>query len=338
MSGQYANQQPQGYNNHVRKVAIVGAGGQVGTYIVEALLKTGKHQLTAITRADSTSKVPDGVETAKVNYDDHSSLVNALQGQDALIITMAVTAPPDTSAKLIKAASDAKVPWVLPNEWGIDHLYGNAAQETMIGEALLKNRNLIKECGGSSFIAFINGFWYEYSLSQGPNWYGFNFKHRQVTLYDDGKTKINTTTFPQVGRGVASLLSLKILPDDENDKSLCLNTFRNDCVMISSFRISQEDMLESVLRVTNAKREDWMVTYQGSKERYEEGKKELQSGDRLGFGKLLYARAMYPDGTCDFETRHGLHNDKLGLPKEDLDEFTKIAVGWAAEKGQLGVD
>lgn len=42
--------------------------------MVEELVKTGKHKVSAITRADSMSKVPAGVEIKKVNYDDHDSL------------------------------------------------------------------------------------------------------------------------------------------------------------------------------------------------------------------------------------------------------------------------
>ncbi|CAF3802094.1 unnamed protein product [Adineta steineri] len=118
MAQQYANKQPQGFKNHVEKVAIVGGGGQVGKFIVDELLKIGKHKITAITREDSTSKMPPGVEVKKVNYDDPSSLVEALKGQEVLIITMAVTAPKEQQTKLIEAAAAANVPWVLPNEYG----------------------------------------------------------------------------------------------------------------------------------------------------------------------------------------------------------------------------
>ncbi|CAF1274666.1 unnamed protein product [Adineta steineri] len=120
MAQQYANKQPQGFKNHVEKVAIVGGGGQVGKFIVDELLKIGKHKITAITREDSTSKMPPGVEVKKVNYDDPSSLVEALKGQEVLIITMAVTAPKEQQTKLIEAAAAANVPWVLPNEYGGD--------------------------------------------------------------------------------------------------------------------------------------------------------------------------------------------------------------------------
>lgn len=72
-------------SNHITKVAIVGAGGNVGKFMTEALLKTGKHTVTAITRHDSQSTLPEGVDVKKVDYSKHETIVEALKGQDALV-------------------------------------------------------------------------------------------------------------------------------------------------------------------------------------------------------------------------------------------------------------
>jgi putative NADH-flavin reductase len=82
---------------------VYEAGGNSGQYITEALLKTDKHTVTAITRNDSKSKLPQGVHVKHVDYDDHVSLVEALRGQDALVITLAAQGTPQ-QAKLIQAA------------------------------------------------------------------------------------------------------------------------------------------------------------------------------------------------------------------------------------------
>jgi hypothetical protein len=58
----------------------------------------------------------------------------------------------------------------------------------------------------------------------------------------------------------------------------------------------------------------------------------MKGGDRIGFAKMLYARAFYP-GDGDYESKKGLHNDALGLPKEDFDEATKMAVDLVAKGG-----
>jgi len=119
---------------------------------------------------------------------------------------------------------------------------------------------------------------------------------------------------------------LPILPEDENDKKPTISSWKNDFLRVGSFEISQKDMFDSVLRVTGAKENDWKVSYQSAKERYEEGKAMMQKGNMMGFGQLLYARAFYPDGAGNFGKKSGLDNEKLGLPKEDLDEATKFGI------------
>jgi hypothetical protein len=317
----------------------------MGSFITHELLKTKRHTITALTRPDSsnTTTLPAGVHVKPINYSDPSSLVAALQGQDALIITMAVTAPRDQESKLIRAAAEAGVPFVMPNEWGIDHTDASLAKESMIGEARNAARSLIKELGKSAYISLVCGFWYEYSLGGSEARYGFDFPARKVTFFDQGTTKINTSTWEQCGRAVAALFSLDVMPekagkdegaDAAKTEKPTLSQFKNGVVYISSFLVSQRDMFESVMRVTGTTEKDWSITYQDVKERYLAGVEEMKKGNLVGFVKLLYARDFYPDGCGNFEARHGLHNKLLGLPKEDLDEKTKIAIQLAEE----GVD
>ncbi|KAB8349571.1 hypothetical protein FH972_023595 [Carpinus fangiana] len=298
------------------------AGGTVGKYIAEALIKNGKHTVTAITRTDSTTKLPDGVHVKKVNYDDLSTIVDALRGQDAFIITMGVMAPKDTQRKLIQAAAEANVPWVLPNEWAPDTANELLGVEAMIGPPTKAARDYITELGKSSWIAVSTGFWYEWSVSI-PYAYGFNISKREAILYDEGETKINTSTWPQVGRAVAALLSLPVHADAGAPS---LEQFKNGFAYVSSFTVSQKDMLESLLRVTQTKIEDWKVTKEPAQERYAKGMAEMKAGDFEGFGKALYARVFYPDGSGNVADSKGLSDDLLGLPKEDIDEATKEAV------------
>ena len=121
MMSRYAKDQPAGFSNKVKNIAVVGATGSVGGHITEHLLKTGQHVITALTRADSKSKMPEGVKVAKVNYMDESTVVDALQGQDALIVTMNNTNL-GAVATLIEAAAKADVKWIMPNEYSPDVL------------------------------------------------------------------------------------------------------------------------------------------------------------------------------------------------------------------------
>lgn len=106
------------------------AGGTLGKYIAQELIKTGKHIVTALTRSGSANKLPEGVIPVTVDYDNETSLVEAMKGHQILIITLAVAAPPGTQSKLIKAASKAGVPYVMPNAWGTDPLNQELMQDT----------------------------------------------------------------------------------------------------------------------------------------------------------------------------------------------------------------
>lgn len=325
----FASHQPAGSKNYVENVAIVGIGGRSGSFMAKALMKTGKHRVTAITRPDSTNKMLEGLHDIKKTDYSHESLVAVLQGQDVLIITMAITAPPDTQKKLIDAAVEAGVKYIMPNEWGIDMEKVEASKETFLRDRLLPIREYIEKIGGdkTKWIGLCCGFWYEFSLAGTEARYGFDFDKKTLTLYNEGTTKINTSTWPQVARAVAALLSLKISPDNESNKSPTLSQWNNKAAHVSSFFVSQKDMFESVLRVTGDKESDWTITHEDVRERYKRGLKMMQEGQMVGFGIVLYSRVFYDDGAGDFNKK--LDNNALGLPEENFDEATKVAIDMA---------
>ena len=310
---------------------IQQAGGQSGKFMTEEMLKLGKYKVTAITRADSTNTVPEGCEIKKIDYANPSSIVEALKGHDALVITMNTMAPPEQQTKLIEAAAEAGVPWVLPNEFGYDiENPGLEKDIAPIGEKHKEYRAHIEKLGKSSWIGVTCGFWYEYSLSHGRATFGFDFNNRTVTFIDDGETKINTSTWRQCGLAVAKLLSLKIYSDSDNEPSLA--HYKNKFIYVSSFQINQKDMLDSVMRVTGTKEQDWTIKHEPAASRYKAGLEAMYKGDYMGFAQMMYSRVFYQDGSGDFESGKGLQNEVLGLPREDLDEATEVAVKMAGKK------
>lgn len=60
----------------------------------------------------------------------------------------------------------------------------------------------------------------------------------------------------------------------------------------------------------------------------------LKNGSYRGLVGWLYGRKFFKDNAGNYELTKGLNNEKLGLPKEDLDEFTKDAVE-SVEKGEV---
>ncbi|GAB1206270.1 hypothetical protein APSETT445_004955 [Aspergillus pseudonomiae] len=273
-------------------------------------------------------KLPEGVLVASIDYNDEASMVAALNGQQFLIITMAPTAPRDSHSKLVQAAAKAGIPYIMPNGYGGDIGNTKLGEDTMLGPVAKTNRDEIERLG-MQWITVCCGFWYDYSLAGGDSRFGFDFDKRSLTIYDDGNTKNSTSTLSQVGRAVAKVLSLNELPQDENDNSLTLSTFLNQGVYITSFVVSQNDMFESVKRVTGTTDADWTITHVDTKKRYEDGLAQVKVGNMAGFSKMLYARAFYPDDPSDLSAK--AQNELLGLPEENLDASTKVGIDLVKE-------
>ncbi|KAI1371558.1 hypothetical protein F4677DRAFT_464166 [Hypoxylon crocopeplum] len=292
---------------HIEKVALIGANGHVGKHFLEELLRTG-------------------VKSIIVNYDDENSLVSALKCQQFLIITLSVMTPPDTHGKIVKAAAKADVPYIMPNCHGLDFENEILHEENAVGTDPVRHVAQVKS-HGISCIAIVCGFWYEWSLSLGEPFFGFDIKNKKVTFFDDGKTEVNISTWRQCGRALAALLSLP-----ETGPSPALSDWKNNPVYIDSFRITQRDMLDSLNRVLGTTDASWEIKYEASSARYMDGIERMQKGDTVGFAKAMYSRNFYPNAASDFSAK-GLANDILALPEDNLDEATKRAVemvesGW----------
>jgi hypothetical protein len=293
---------------------------------VEELLKTGKHSITAISREDSTATFAAAVKVAHVNYDDPATIVSALRGHDFLIISLYSRAPEGTHSKIVKAAVEAGIPYIMPNCYAGDIRKEDLRREDMVSERAYRNAIEVQELG-ARYVAMSCGFWYEWSLALGEPAFGIDIKNRTATFFDDGNTKINTSTWAHCGRALAALLSLPVQKEGDGP---ALEQWKNNLFFVSSFKISQKDMLESVHRVLGTTDDDFTIKYEPSEQRVKDGREELQKGNMLGFAKVLYSRSFYP-GAFDFDDQ--VVHKSLNLPDEDLDEATKRAAdmslsGW----------
>ncbi|KAI0465970.1 NAD(P)-binding protein [Xylaria cf. heliscus] len=317
-------------SSHLQNVAIVGATGHLGSYFVNALLKTERHTITVLTRGGNEKKIPAGVNVIQVDYNNKSSLVAALQGQQFLAIVLAGNAPPETHSIIVQAAAKAGVSYIMPTTYGAD-----ITNESMVRDDIYHQGAIAKvkeiEALGLSYIAMACGFWYEWSLALGENYFGIDIKSKKATFFDDGTTMISASTFLQCGRAFAALLSLP-----ESGGTPSLSDWKNETLRFASFRISQQDILASVQRSQGTSNKDWHIQFEPSRKRVADGLKALQGGDFTGFPKAMYSRAFYPSGDGDYECRYGLSNDVLGLPKEDLYDITRDVV-WKVENGTFVV-
>lgn len=211
----------------------------------------------------------------------------------------------------------------MPNNFSGDIENVKLGEDTMLGPVAIAQRKEIEKLG-MHWITVCCGFWYDYSLAGGEARYGFDFDKKAFTVYDDGNTRISTSTLKQVGLAVAKVLSLKEFPEHEGEESLTVSSFVSKGIYLKSFAITQNEIFESVKRVTGTSDADWTITQQSTRQRYEEGLAQVKTGNMAGFGKLLYARGLFPSDSNDLSDK--VQNKLLGLPEEDLDEATKDAV------------
>ena len=237
-----------------------------------------------------------------------------------MAITLSVFAPPDLHSKIVKAAIEAKVAYIMPNIYGFNPMNENLRRDDAYSQNAYKLWREIEESGGSS-ITMACSFWYEWSLATGEAAYGFSIKERKVTFFDDGKTMVCSSTWNLCGAALAALLSL---PVEKEGDGPCVSDWKNKPLFISSFYTNQRGMLDSLHRVLGTSDNDWEITYESSAQRVKDGYEALAKGDRRGFAKAMYSRAFFPNGDADFSDK--VVNEMLGLKKEDQDEATKRAI------------
>ncbi|KAJ5245808.1 hypothetical protein N7468_000791 [Penicillium chermesinum] len=311
----------------VERIAIIGATGRIGGAFAKALVGTGRHTVTALTRQESNAKLPDGVQGIRVNYDDEASIIDALRDQEFLVITLGVRAPADLHKRITIAAGKAGIRYIMPNAYGYPAVLSN---EPQIDDAYTKavlERIQDAQNGTSSSITLPCGFWYEWSLATGEQWFGFTIKERKVTFFDDGQRVITVSTWDQCGRALAALLSLP-----EARASPSVSEFANREVPVFSFQVSQRDMLDSLHRVLGTTDSDWEIKFEPVEKRIQDGQEELSRGTFTGFAKMLYGGVFLArNTTSNFASTGQAMNQVLGLPEEDLDEATRRTVAMVEE-------
>ena len=150
----------------LKNITLVGASGNLGSKTLEALLKSGKHNVSVITRPSSTSSYPPEVRVKHGEYDDATFMDSALRGQEVLVILLGFPGLPYQDA-IIEAAARAGVLYVLPAEYGIDSSNENIEHAGTVIQAKRKTQKKIEGLG-MKCIAVITGPWIDYVIMSSP--------------------------------------------------------------------------------------------------------------------------------------------------------------------------
>lgn len=302
---------------YIRNITIAGASGNVGQALLPHLLSSTEpaFQVTVITRPASKAEFPTApnLKVARGSLDDVDFLTSTLSGQDALIIALNSRIPPECSINLVKAAAVAKVPYILPSEFGSDPTNEVPNLDVPLMAAKTAVRELITDLGESSWIGVVTNAWIDGALKMGHP-FSIDIRNRKAILLDGGDVKAPTTTVAQVGRAVAKLFSLPLEAEGEPS----LDDFKNSFAYIKSFDMSQREILDGVQEVVG--KEGWEVREQDSTTYIQTGKDKLAAGDLSGLANLFY-------GFLYKKEPHGYNgppmNEILGLPKESFTEMVE---------------
>jgi nucleoside-diphosphate-sugar epimerase len=294
-----------------RKIAIIGANGNLGKPTLRALLSKGIHTITVIQRLESTAVFPSEVTVKKGSLTDEPFLVETLTGQDALIIIVPIPNM-DLGDLIIDAALRAGVPHILPTEFGVDS--PKVAGEHSMMAPKVARRELTERTATSSWIAVICNFWLDANIQDGL--WGFDISNRKAHIFKGADAKISTTTLTRTGDGIALLLSL---PEAE------FSQYKDRSFYISSFEVSQREIFEAIKRATGTKDENWRITEKDADEIIRECDPKIEDGDGFAEWTRLFVKFFQGMDGSNYEDK-AVDLSRLGMPLESLDGVVCQAV------------
>jgi putative NADH-flavin reductase len=283
------------YDISIKKVAVSGGTGSLGTAVVKELLKSGLFEVTILTRQSSTHTFPPEVKVCKVDYTNLDSLEAALSGQDALVSTVASLAIP-SQRLLIDAAVKAGVKRVIPSEFGCDlKNTNNRSLPVFAGKVEIETYlNELAEKGLISYTLVYNGAFLDWGLRNG---FFLDFKERTANIYDGGDQLISVSRISTAGKAVRRVLTH---PRETADRA----------VWVKDIDISQNQLVKLAQALTPG--EDWKLTAVNTADLLKNSLAEIEKknvGPSTMFG--LITRAI-------FSPEHGnlfanVHNSILGI-------------------------
>ncbi|KAK4182994.1 hypothetical protein QBC35DRAFT_132047 [Podospora australis] len=293
----------------ITKVAIAGATGNIGQFVLKHLL-AANFSVTALTRSGSNNSFPESVTVKEVDYDSLDSLTAALQGQDAVVATLAGHVLPK-QLLLIEAAAAAGVKRFLPSEFGSDTTNPKVTA-LPLHKPKLGVLNALKQKaaeGELSYTSVISGPFLEFGLEAN---FLLDFQNRHATLYDGGERLFSVSTMDDVGKSVVGVLQH---PEETKNKE----------VFVQSTATSLKGLLETAKKVTKGGKE-WTSEVVKVDDVLAEGWAELKKekpDPAIFVGKFL-AAVIAGEGYGNHFKREGLDNDLLGIKEMTEEEVEAL--------------
>ena len=301
----------------IQKVAIIGANGHLGPYVLSALLSANTFSVTVISRKNSKSTYPPSVPVEHISDDPSiDEVVAILTGQDGLVVTFAGTNAA-LQILLADAAVKAGVKRFIPADFGSCDSKSKRALELMpLYKAKQKARQHLEGIvsrGGNDFSwsSLVCGHFFDYDWWK--DMLQLDIKERKARLFDGGDIRFSITALPTVG-----LATVRMLQKDVETK--------NRMLYIHSFCVTQNEVLDALKRHLGEGKE-WEVEQVSSKAFIKEQQDKIDknpNGNNADATENLVSVVGIIDS--NWEGKDDLANDLLGVGGEDLDGVVKKAL------------
>ncbi|KAB8261423.1 hypothetical protein BDV32DRAFT_137289 [Aspergillus pseudonomiae] len=291
----------------IRKVIVVGGGGNVGRCIVSAFDSDARFTISILSRSSSRASFPPHIRVHRTSeYYDEPELIDIFRGQDAVVCTIA-TSRISQQKIIIDAAAKARVKRFVPSEFGHDTRNEQAGE--MIPFLFKAKKEIVqylrtKEKEGLSWTAFVTGPLFEIAIQ---NFLGYNIPRRQAMILNDGANRWSTTTLDTVALAVKNAM---LAPDWTTNRYL----------FIESFRVSQSEILALLEYIGGS---PWNTTHCDAEEEKELALESLSKGQLRAMPFLMrYVTCEKGFGGhyMDYEESS---NSVLSLPRGSLDEAVR---------------
>ncbi|KAK1777244.1 hypothetical protein QBC45DRAFT_417315 [Copromyces sp. CBS 386.78] len=324
--------------NPIQKITLVGASGNLGRVLLSHLLNATNANpnlsITILQRTSSKSIYPPHphltVRTVPSSW-SLPDLTSALRGQHAVIAAFPLR---DLQSHLVLAEAaylSSTVTRFIPADYGSVDARSPLARDLvpLFGKKVAV-RELLEKLSDKSdnkkftWTSLVNGHFFDWGLTNGfLHFYPFDKKGPRAHILGDGNEKSSQATLGQVARAVVNVLT----GDGEH-----LEKTRNRVLMLQSFLVSQNDVVDVLEKVTGRK---WVREYVDTEEYIRERKKVADGGGEgaaEAIEDLVFALGVVEG---DWTNKEEYSMELLGLEEEDLETVVRKALEESEEGRKL---
>lgn len=309
----------------IRRVLLVGANGNLGRVMLEALARAQCFEVTVLRRATSAAPAPAAAAatltvSAELGLDE---LTAACAGHDAVVAAFPLT-DVGQHLRLVDAAFAAGVRRYVPADFGSCDAASPQAQHHL---QLYRDKTLVRQrCeelagrlpgraaadgGAFTWTSVVCGHFFDHGLRSGL--LHFDLATRTAQLLDNGGARASASTLARAAEATVRVLQRP-------------GPTANRAVFVQSFCPTQLEVLAALERATGTK---WRTQRLDSNAFLARQSRLLAEGDGAATEEIVFVLGTVD---ADWTRRDGFAMRLLGLDDERLDDVVAAVVAAAASE------